>query len=433
MIDRTIAPPVHDVPFLPIPQVKRQLLSNGIELVTLDSGNYADVTRITLSWNGGRFDSSMPPAAVIATSLVTAGSHSMNPDAMADLLDTAGAWLSTELLSHNNTITLFALNRTLDPLLGELVDMLNRPLFPETEFMVLREKYAAKQATMLERVTTHADALDRRLSFGPDHPAARQYSPADIRDITLDETIAESRLLKGRQTPIAFLVGRITNEILQTVQLHLTRLDCDIKDQRTTTVIPARPSASARLHHEMSHSLQSAVRITIPTINRSHPDYEALRLMSTALGGYFGSRLMTNIREKKGLTYGISSAVYGYREGAFLTVSSQCDNKYTEQVIEEVEHEIEKLATVPMGMDELAAVKQTATGSMLTTLDTPFNIMDYHITLHHMNTSPGYFERQQQAIAHLTPESIRDTANRYLSDSTRLISTAGSMNPICEI
>ncbi len=148
--------------------------------------------------------------------------------------------------------------------------------------------------------------------------------------------------------------------------------------------------------------------------------------MTTALGGYFGSRLMTSIREEKGLTYGISAAVYGYHEGAFITITSQCDNRYADRVIEEVEREIEKLSTIPMDSEELHAVKQTATGTMLTMSDTPFNIMDYYIVKHHMNTPDDYFKRQQHAIATLSPELIRDTAARFLADKPRLVSTAGS-------
>ena len=122
---------------------------------------------------------------------------------------------------------------------------------------------------------------------------------------------------------------------------------------------------------------------------------------------------------------GIDAGVYGYREGAFITVSCQCDNKYVEQVLTEVENEIERLATEPMGQDELEAVRQTMTGSLLSTLNTPFNIMDYYILQRHVLTPPDYFSRQQEALMRATPESIRDTARKYLTGRRRLISVAG--------
>lgn len=430
MTDRSIPPVVHDVPRLPMPGVETILLSNGIRLVTLDSGSdSADVVRITFSWKGGRYDSPMAPAAEIATRLITSGSHDMSPDAVADLLDYNGAWLSSELMGHNNSITLFSLTRSFDILLGTLVDIINRPLFPIKEFNTIREKTAAHRATQLERVATHAEELDRIMAFGTDHPAARRWSPDDIRAINPDDVIAESHRLVGHQVPTVFMVGRLTNGTITTAVRQLDRLACNTLASACAHVTPASSAAGSRRHRPIPDALQSAIRITIPTINRQHPDYESVRLMTTALGGYFGSRLMTNIREEKGLTYGINAAVYGYHEGAFITISSQCDNRYVERVIDEVENEIARLSETPMDQDELTAVRQVATGSLLTMLDTPFNIMDYYLVKHHMNTPDDYFERQQHAISALTPQSIRETAARYLTDRPRIISTAGASEP----
>ena len=426
MTDRSIPPVIHDVPLPSIPDVSTIYLPNGIRLVMLDSGDTADVTRMTFSWKGGRYDSPKAPASEIASKLITAGSLDMSPHAFADLLDYNGAWLSNELSGHNNAITLFSLNRSLDTLSGVLVDIINRPLFPSREFNTIKEKTASQRATQLKRVTTHAEETDRELSFGDTHPAALRWSPEDIRAIVLDEVITESRRLSGRQAPTVFMAGRITDDILKTATRRLSQLDCDPLEQGHAFIIPATPSPSTHRHTQLPHSLQSAIRITIPTVSRHSPYYEAIRLMTTALGGYFGSRLMTSIREEKGLTYGISAAVYGYHEGAFITITSQCDNRYADRVIEEVEREIEKLSTIPMDSEELHAVKQTATGTMLTMSDTPFNIMDYYIVKHHLNTPDDYFKRQQHAIATLSPELIRDTAARFLADKPRLVSTAGS-------
>ncbi|MDE5635317.1 MAG: hypothetical protein K2I52_03300, partial [Muribaculaceae bacterium] len=92
MVDRSISPVIHDVPQLPMPEVERLNLPNGIQLVTLDSGDQADVTRVTFSWKGGRHDGPMAPASEIASRLFTAGSIDMSPDAVADQLDYNGAW-----------------------------------------------------------------------------------------------------------------------------------------------------------------------------------------------------------------------------------------------------------------------------------------------------------------------------------------------------
>lgn len=424
--DRTKPLPVMTVTPGPMPGVDRKILSNGVELVTLDSRDVEDVTRLTLSWNHGSYDSAMPPAAEMATQLSRTGSRHHTPDEIADLFDYNGAWLTSELSGHNNTLSLHSLNRTLEPLLEAVVDMTNEPIFPEKEFVTTREKIAAMRATQLERVQTHADMLDLKQCFGEKHPVARQYTPRQIREIYIDSVIGESRMLRGRQAPVAYLVGRLTPGVLMSAEKLLAMIDCDPADKGMIEIIDAHTVAgNARMHHEMKNALQSAVRISIPTIPRSHPDYELLRLTVTALGGYFGSRLMTNIREEKGLTYGISAGVYGYREGAFISISSQCDNRYVDRVIEETIKEIERLSTQPMEPGELNAVKQVATSSLLTTLDTPFSIMDYHMLQRHIMTPADYYQRQQRAIKILTPQLIKDTAAKYLVDRPLIISTAG--------
>ena len=97
-----------------------------------------------------------------------------------------------------------------------------------------------------------------------------------------------------------------------------------------------------------------------------------------ALGGYFGSRLMSNIREDKGYTYGISSALMGALNGAYITIQSQQDHAYTDAVIEETMKEIERLRTKPMGKDELERLRAFAMSQLAAVLDTPFDISAYH-------------------------------------------------------
>ncbi|MCM1448984.1 MAG: insulinase family protein [Clostridiales bacterium] len=427
MVDRTSPLPVTTLCSEPMPSVRHQRLDNGIELVTLDSMNVEDVTRLTLSWNNGGYDSQYPPVADIATQLSRTGSKRLTPDATADLFDYNGGWITAELMGHNNTMTLFSLNRTLRPLLDAVVDMVNQPVLAEKEFITIREKLAAQRATQLERVQYQAEILDLQQCFGENHPITRQYTPQYIREITLEQVANELESLRSKQCPVAYLTGRLTPQVMNTVEKALSDIACDPLDNGHVKVIASNPcKVDSRRHHCMEHAQQSAIRISIPTIPRNHPDYEMLRIAVKALGGYFGSRLMTNIREEKGLTYGINAGVYGYREGAFISISSQCDNRYVDRVIEETLKEIDQLATTPMTPDELNELKQVSTASLLTTLDTPFSIMDYHMLERHILTPVDYFQRQQKSIASVTPEKICDITSQYLTGKAILISTSGA-------
>lgn len=175
-------------------------------------------------------------------------------------------------------------------------------------------------------------------------------------------------------------------------------------------------------------SLQSAVVLSIPAIARTHPDYNFLRLTVTALGGYFGCRLMTNIREDKGYTYGITASLIGSHDGSYITVSAQCDKRYTEALIDEVRNELRGMVTRPLGADELSRLRFNAASDLASTLDSPMNMMDYYELQQTVGTPPGYFDARQDALADITPEIICAISQKYLDPDALRISIAGDIN-----
>ena len=112
-----------------------------------------------------------------------------------------------------------------------------------------------------------------------------------------------------------------------------------------------------RIFTEREDAMQSAVKMGCTTITREHPDYPKLRVLMTLFGGYFGSRLMSNIREDKGYTYGISAGVVFYPDSGLLIVSTETDNEYVEPLIQEVYHEIDRLHLDPVSAEELRIVR----------------------------------------------------------------------------
>ena len=134
-----------------------------------------------------------------------------------------------------------------------------------------------------------------------------------------------------------------------------------------------------------------------------------------ALGGYFGSRLMSNIREDKGLTYHISAVLMGEHNESMALVSALCDKSYTEQVVAEISEELRRLAANPPEGEELSRLKLHAMTDLAEMLDNPANVMSYYITQLLVGTPADYFAAQQQALRALSPEIISDMAARYLT------------------
>ena len=168
----------------------------------------------------------------------------------------------------------------------------------------------------------------------------------------------------------------------------------------------------------------------LPTIGREEPHFFALKLLCTILGGYFGSRLMSNIREEKGYTYGITSSLAALRYGSYLVISTQTGTEFTQPLIDEVFVEINRLRNELVSNDELTVVKNYLRGEMARTLDSPFSITDYYLSLTANNLSTEYFARQDQAIRRLTADDLLDVARKYLCPEQFYIVVAGDKNKI---
>lgn len=425
-LDRTQRPEIRDIPFLRAPMTENVTFANGVEAVILDRGE-EKVTRLTFSWVGGRHDSDSPAALMLLSQLLKEGSSNLSPEAMADLLDSNGAWLESELHPHHLSLTLYAINSTIGRVLPAIVDTIGSPSFPLEQLSTAKARLIAEHNLLREKVEYQAKLIESPRIYGRRHPAAREVAESDFAAVTRADIAGIYDRQYRRQPPVVYIAGNIDAATRGVIFSELQRLQSTAGDIPTKRLIPFEPDdAGGEAHAECPGSLQSAVRITIPAIPRSHPDYESLRAVVTALGGYFGSRLMKVIREEKGLTYGISAMLLGHHEGAFVTVASQCDNRYADQVIDGTLREIDRLASEPMDREELDTLRRYASSNIIATFDTPFTAIDYFITHRHTLTPPDYLERQQIAIASLTPEKIMDLAKRYLADAPKYISVAGS-------
>ena len=186
-----------------------------------------------------------------------------------------------------------------------------------------------------------------------------------------------------------------------------------VKKEYTFTTTPDK-----RIFVERDDALQSAIKLGATTIERTHPDYLKLRVLMTLFGGYFGSRLMSNIRENKGYTYGISAGTLFYPGSGMILISTEADNEYVELLIREVYHEIDKLQVEPVPVCELTMVRNYMLGEMCRNYESPFSLADAWMFIYTSKLDDTYFARSLQAVKEVTPEEMKELANRYLCKET---------------
>ena len=172
-------------------------------------------------------------------------------------------------------------------------------------------------------------------------------------------------------------------------------------------------------------AVQSAIYITLRAVPRRHPDYNRLRVLMMALGGYFGSRLNQNVREQKGYTYGIHAYLAGRRADAFMGINTECATQYTWPLINEVKKEMLRLHTELIPEVELNIVKQHIMSDLAKTFDTPFTMAEYVNSTLLIGTYPEYFNDQVATLEQVTAPELRELAQRYLRPERMRIVIAG--------
>ncbi|MDE5555313.1 MAG: insulinase family protein [Muribaculaceae bacterium] len=428
MLDRTIAPKVKPFGLLNIPDENTITLANGLTLHTLSGGDQ-DVMRLNIIAEGGTSECKNQCEASFAAELLREGNSTLDSEQIADIVDYNGAWFNSSASSHFTTLQISGLTSKLDVLAPVMIDCLVNPTLPQNAFEIIRSKGVALQRLNLSKVSFLANADNRRLIAGAKHPESRVPSPEEIENIKLESLVDFHKKIVNAAHIHAYLCGRFSQDDLNRLCRHLELIPAsDAPSPLNIVQYESLPPCTSEI--DKPGSLQSAVVMSLPAVPRNHPDYNALRMTVTALGGYFGSRLMMNIREDKGYTYGISSALLGARDGSYITISAQCDNRYTRALIEEVKHELLRMVSEPLSSDELSRLKFNLASDLASTLDSPMTMMDYYELRRTVGIPDDYFEARQKTLAAISPGIVCEMAARYLRPELLRISIAGDLSSV---
>jgi predicted Zn-dependent peptidase len=172
-----------------------------------------------------------------------------------------------------------------------------------------------------------------------------------------------------------------------------------------------------------SNKVQASIKYGRVLFNRSHPDFYGMQVLSTLLGGYFGSRLMKNIREEKGYTYGIGCSVVSHKDSGYFVISTDVKNEVKDLTIQEIEKEIVTLQSVLVNSEELDLVKNYMLGSFLRMFDGVFSKADRLNVLINNNIDESHYINYIEKIKNISAEEIQALANNYLNkhDITEII------------
>lgn len=412
-MNRTIQPEIQSLKDFHILPPVRSILPNGVPLTVINAGEQ-DVVRIDILFGGGRWQQSQKLQALFTNRMLREGTKKYSAAMIAGKLDYYGSWLELSSSADHAFITVYSLNKYVAETLEVVESMIKEPVFPEKELHTILDSNLQQYLVNTSKVDFLAHRSLLKSLYGEQHPCGKIVVEEDYHAVTPEilHDFYERFYHSGNCS--VFLSGKVTEDIVRRVtdvfgvpfgqyQLSIPELS-----------YPIVTADEKRIFTERKDAMQSAVKMGYTTITRKHPDYLKVRVLMTLFGGYFGSRLMSNIREEKGYTYGISAGIMFYPDSGLLVVSTETDNEYVEPLIGEVYHEIDRLHRELVSEEELEIVRNYMLGEMCRSYESAFSLSDAWIFIATSGLEDDYFSRSLQAVQEVTPAEIRDLAQRYL-------------------
>ena len=383
--------------------------SNGVQIYTLPTPDF-EVVRFSFVFRAGTSVQHKPFAASAAANMLGEGSNSLTAQQIAEQLDFYGSYFDVNIDRDYVYISFCSLRKFFMPTLEVAREIILNPAFPEHEFDVYCSKRKQNLAIERKKVDMQSRELFASALFGAEHPYGISSPEACYDELTSEDLIDVYRKLYTATNCFVVCSGQLDDEVMGHIRAMAEALPAgesvDITLPQTTT--------THKMRRDIDTALQSSVRVGRLLFPRNHPDFVGMQVVAAVLGGYFGSRLMQNLREEHGYTYGVMAAMVNFDKEGYLAIATQVAREVREEVLTEIYNEIERLRNELIPEDELQMVKNVMIGEILRILDGPFGIADVTIENIMCGMDNSATEHSVEQIIAITAEQVRDLAAKYL-------------------
>ncbi len=422
MPERLSPPPSKTAESIQLSEPKQMLLDNGIPVYCFCNPTY-DAMRFDMLFEAGQAHQPKLLVANATNSMLREGTKRLSSHRLTSRLDYHGSYIDLSVSKDRGWLTLFCLKRNFRYLLPLVFEMINSPRFGKQDLAHYVRKQKNEFIVNSKKPKQLANRAFHKLMFGSQTPYGQvaqaenfdQLTTTDLQDFHHERYhYANSRILVS---------GPVSEQMLNSINKQFGGewgYAGHAEDfQQNTDFKP-------QFHHiKMNGSLQSAITIGKPMVKRSHSDYAGLLLLNTVLGGYFGSRLMTNVREDKGFTYGIYSQLVSLRKAAYLAIATETGKEVTEAAIREIKAEINRLREETIPEEELHLVRNFMTGSLLRSLDGPYAQAERFKSVLDDPRGMQYYNQALQTIKNTDAVRLKELAMQYLDPEEMLTVVAG--------
>jgi len=416
-VDRKIAPPIVDaVNFhLELKPYEKFTLDNGVPVYAINAGAEEVMSVEIIFFAGNSFEEKNVVAAA-TNFLLKNGTSKKKAFQINEHFEYYGSFLNRACYNETSALTLHCLNKHIGELLPVVEELITDSIFPEEELAIFKQNQKQRLSVSLKKSEFVAGRLIDSYLYGEKHPYGKYTTPAEYDALNREELITFYNKYYKNGSCVIFTAGKLPPGLFELLNKHFGNLPFGNNFQKPLHQISStkKPGEKFRITND-ENGVQGSIRIAREFPNRHHPDFLKVMVLNNIFGGYFGSRLMANIREDKGYTYGIHSFLQDHIQQSGWLVSTEAGKDVCEAAITEVYKEMKRLQDEPVGEDEMQLVRNYMMGSILGDLDGPFHIIARWKNYVLNDLNGDYFYNAINTIRTVSPEELQQLAKKYLN------------------
>jgi zinc protease len=411
-LQRKIAPESKEIDHIGLIKPEHTWLGNGCNIFSFNSGDQ-ELVRIEWIFSNLRFNPAKPLLSVAVNTMLTDGTSKLSSEQIADQIDFYGAFLQMDYGYDNSQITLYTLNKHLQSTLPVIKDIITDSIFPEKELETfVRNQQQKLQVSLQKNDVVARRAFNKAVYGNTIYGLAADFE--DYKTLFRDDMLLHFKQMYQPSNCTILVAGKVDDGTLESLTEAFGNNWLNLTTLADTSQPPLLPAKEHFYFIEKPDALQSAIRMGLPSITRTHADFPALQVLNTVLGGYFSSRLMANIREDKGYTYGIGSGISALNKGGAWFVASEVGADVCKAAVAEIEKEINLLKTELIPDEELSLVRNFMLGSLLGSLENVLSHADKFKNIYFAGLDYDYYDKYTAVIKSITSDQLFQLANKYL-------------------
>ena len=413
MLDRTVPPPIQSITDFTLVKPNNIRLSNGMPAHFISAGVQPIISVQMLFEAGSWFVPSVDINHFTAKMLLE-GTKKHTSTQFSTEIDGYGAFLDVGTAMDYSSLDFQCLKKHLPQLLEFACELLTEATFPDQELDKLKTISIQNVKINNQKTSSVASNELRAMLFGKTHPYGYSMTEESIATVTTEQLKKHYPITFFKQPFRVIGAGDISDVEIKHIDDFLGKLTAypkkveEIKHEKILT--------TQTVYIEKENAMQTSIRLGKHVLGRENPDFVPLNVLNTILGGFFGSRLMKNIREEKGLSYGISSSIGMLKNAGYMVVGTDVKKELRQQALDEIYKEIHKLAQEPVSEDELSLVKSYMKGGFIGSLNTPFALADRYRNIYTYGLPEDYYDHQIKRIDDVSAEKLLELAGKYYQD-----------------